>query len=719
MSLSDHENRNFRLMLDFIRDSPEFQPLSLSVILPEFRSSLADFLLKYATENTIEAYTARTRDLSLRGNWRNRSRLTWTFFVRDVYSLNIFIYWRQQLWRPGDQYLIIIVSKTATTPWGGIFKSLWRKYRVYRAVIVSLQDDFRCLSRYMPFDTRRSDFGVVQKLCLHSTVAGGQESQRSSYGGGTSRGSNAFEDNDEVLPLDRTTRLFESFQNINGYPVNVVVFESLLMDISYDNRKNLKLAKMDAEVVSALEKAMGAKLRVKAMRKLDFYRKDPFDLSLKDIESGKAEMVVTGFFMKIYEKHQKFQFTCAVYEDKLCFISPDTGLVPRAYMPFLPFEKELWFLLIAYDVLITALWCFMKHADQSLRYQSTDRLTMYIKSHQGGRKRRGAIPKRSSFTHDGIFSSQLRRRSRKPNSRLIVRSTSPNSRMEPPEVPQSLSRFFHFLEMLCYPLNTDGTPAQKVLVIAALFFMLIVNGLYQSYLVCSLSKPFHYPQLQTMEEVLDSGRTLITKYANLKSVFLGDSPLDRQLNQRIRVINSSISTKDLVAFGGKVAISRYYTVLLSTHGYYDQNGNALLHVVEECPMKYRVSYVLRSHSPYAERVDFILLRLREAGLFTFWFRNMTYPLQIARARRKLEREKRTIKLTLYHYSLTFLLLLVGLLGSALAFLAEIYAAGRKRSGGALPIRTVSSGDGFESTQPAPRAVKDIPSAAERNLPSKQ
>ncbi|KOC64816.1 hypothetical protein WH47_00319 [Habropoda laboriosa] len=366
---------------------------------------------------------------------------------------------------------------------------------------------------------------------------------------------------------------------------------------------------------------MGAKFHIKATRKIEF-KGDPFASSLQSVETGDVEMVVTGFFVKVYAKFRQFQFTCAVYEDKLCFLSPDSGLVPKAYMPFLPFQKDLWALLMLYNVLITLLWFLVKYINETLL------------------KPTNSLEKKTLHTPVNL----------KSNTPIVRFSRN-----------EAAYQFNH---------------SRRSLLFGTLFFGLIVNGLYQSYLVSSLSKPFHYPQMHTLEDVLDSGKIVVTRYANLKNVFLDDSAQDMRLYERINVMNSRGSTKDFVAYGKKISITRYYTMMLQEFSYYDKEGNPLVYLVDECPMNYRVSYVLRFHSPYAERVDFVLLRLGEAGLLGSWMESMVYPIRIGRIRRKLESEKRRIRLTLEHYSLTFLLLFLGLLGSATIFFWEVYAAKR-------------------------------------------
>ncbi|XP_031825527.1 uncharacterized protein LOC116423914 [Nomia melanderi] len=677
---SAQEIGNLKTILNFIAESPEFRPLTLSVILPEFRSSFVDILLRYIGENSIEAYKIRSRELSRSPRWMDRARLTWIIVVNDVYSLYIFIYWQPRLWKPGNQYLIFVTSKKVSGHWRNALKKLWKRNKVYRAVVIPAQDDFGCLIRFAPFEVRAGDFGEIRKLCLQNAVKGYKRLHEDSAC------SESCADNTSLTastvaavdPLQKDTRLFETFGNLNHYPLNVIVFESLLMGFMYDDQQRLVLTKVDGNVVYALEKALNCKFRLTLMKKLDFRREDPFDKSLREIEAGHVEIVITGFFVKLYTSHAEFQFTSSMYEDKLCFISPDSGLVPKAYMPFLPFEEELWALLMVYNVSITLLWCLLKYVNRRFQRTGSTNEESHTGNNEGTPARR---LKGSSMDPGGIDRSLDSRGSLygQPRGRFESLNRIPNSRADPPEVPRYLLKLFHFAELLCYPSQRGDTPAQRSLLVGTLFFGLIVNGVYQSCLVSSLSKPFHYPQLRTIEDVMDSGKTLITKYANLKTTFLDDTPTGEKFGRMIRVINTRTPTKDLVAFKDKIAITRYYTMLLGDYAYYDKDGNPLIYVVDECPMNYRAAYVLRANSPYAERVNSLLLRLNEGGLPVFWFQNMTYTLRVRKMRRTAKNEERKITLTMDHYTLTFALLLVGLTISALIFLGEVYTVRKARA----------------------------------------
>ncbi|XP_078034971.1 uncharacterized protein LOC144469004 [Augochlora pura] len=652
----DQATENLKRILNFINESPEFRPLTLSVVLPRFHSSFVDSLVEHVNESSMKAFKVRSQDLSLAVTLLNRSQLTWIIFARDLYNLYSYIYWQPGLWKTSNQYLIIIPNRKVSLDWRGFLRKLWTKHRVYKTVIVSLHDNFRCLVGFKPFQINGEKFGDIRKLCFQSVAAKGSEEvfDVTSNDPEEDRATmlKPIEPREEIL--NQNTHLFEIFHNLNNYPINIIVFESLLSGFNYDDQHRLKLSRVDGDVVYALENALRCKFRVTFMRKVDFYMNDPFDKSLNEIENGNVEMVITGFFVKQYTKRTQFQFTPSMYEDKLCFLSPDSGLVPKAYMPFMPFEKDLWAVLLIYNVIVTLLWCFFKGV--SPMYRPTD-VTGQVRT---------SYPCDKSGRHMDKVTNGL--------------AMTLKSRRGPPEVPEPMLKFFKFVELLCYPFPKEETSAQRSLLAGTLFFGLIVNGVYQSGLVSSLSKPFHYPQLRTLEDVIDSGKILITKYANLKTVFLDDTPVGMKLEQRINVITTRKQTKALVAFDDKIAITRYYSMLLGDYAYYDKDGNPLIYVVDECPMNYRVSYVLRSPSPYAERVNFVLLRLNEAGIPAISLQKTLFKLTIVKMRRKLNNEKRKIILTLHHYSLTFLLLFVGLVCSGVIFFVEIYMAGRARSG---------------------------------------
>ncbi|XP_012225790.1 uncharacterized protein [Linepithema humile] len=606
------ESENLRIILNYIRSKQEYYPMIFALVSSDAQSKFTDFLSKYMASESIVSYKITTSDFSQKYTWQNRVDLTWIFIVDSIDILNSLVYEQSHIWKATNQYLAIIATPNAAISPREIFQTIWRNYNVHRIIVISIRDDFRCLSRYLPFDkNQRDEYGIVRKICLMN-----QESN---------------------------VELYDNLRNLNGYPIKVIVFQSLMMDVALDESTGkYRYDKLDARAMSLLEKTMSAEFRINVLTNFT-HNADPFHNSLRYIENGESEMIITSFFIHKYE-YRKYEFTASVYEDKLCLIAPTTGFVPKSYMPIMPFAVDLWLALAVYNVLMSILWFLVKYYSESFRQQEAILLPLM----------------------------------RTP---VLAQRTDSSPRTHP-----HVSSCFHLVETSCYPLQEDGgsgTTAQRVLLFGTLFFGLIIINLYQSILVSTLSDPPHYPELDTLEDVANSNFTIITKYRNLREhTFKGNSTLDNKLHSKCEVIVSKRPTNDMVAFGPEkvIAISRYASFMLDNmSSYYDADGNDLLHIIDECPTTYLLSYVMRLYSPYRERIDWLLLRMQEAGLVKMWYDDMVYPMHVAEQKRKMDKSERRIKLTMEHYSLTFAGLSIGLLSCSIIFLAELYFAKRSQS----------------------------------------
>ncbi|XP_071642182.1 uncharacterized protein [Temnothorax longispinosus] len=653
------ESENLKIILTYVRGMQKFYPSTFSLVSSDGRSGFVDLLSRYVASESIVSYKITTNDFSRKYTWQSRIDLTWILIVDD--GMNIFnslVHEQGHIWKATNQYLIIVTTPTSTILPGEIFQAVWKTYGVYRIVVISIEDDFRCLSRYLPFEKNRrnGEYGVVRKVCL------------------TDR-----EDNVE---------LYANFENLNGYPIRVVVFPSLMMEVAFDQDATTttttttspKLSGLDAKAMLLLERAMGARFRVNVFRiKVNSTSTstngedyaDPFHRTLQYIETGESEIIITSFFVQQYRgdkyEYRRYEFTASIYEDKLCLIAPTAGFVPKSHMPIMSFAPDLWVALAIYNLLVSVLWYLVKYYSVSFRRREAVLLPLA----------RRTTPKTPSFAV--IFS----------RGHSFTRSNSslaPPPPPPPPRIPPYVSSCFDLVETSCYPLkeNESGgsagggtTTAQRAFLIGTLFFGLIITGLYQSCLMSSLSDPFHYPELNTLEDVASTNLTIITKYYNMKeNTFAGNTTLDNKLRSKTKVFVSKERTYDVVAFGRRtIAISRYASIKLNDMSrYYDVDGNELLHIIEEYPTTYLLAYVMRLHSPYRERINGVLLRMQQAGLVHLWYERMAYPSYVAEQRRRVDKSERKIKLTIEHYSLTFIGLVVGLLSCTVVFLAELYFA---------------------------------------------
>lgn len=606
------ESENLRIILNYIRGKQKC-PTIFSLVSSDVRSKFTDFLSKYVASESIVSYKITTSDFSQKCTWQNRVDLTWIFIVDNIDILKSLVYEQSHIWKAANRYLVIVTAPDAAISPREIFQMIWRSYSVYRIVIISTRDDFRCFSRYLPFEkNQRDEYGIARKICL--------------------------------MDQESNVELYDNLENLNGYPIKAIAFQSLMMDVIFDERTmKYRFDKLDAQAMSLLEKTMGAEFRINVLSSVTHNISDPFHSSLRYIENGESDMIITSFFIKEY-KFRRFEFTASVYEDKLCLIAPTTGFVPKSYMPIMPFALDLWVALAVYNVLMSILWFLVKYYSESF----CQRKAIYL-----------------PFTRTPI---------------LAQRSDLP------PRIHPYVSSCFHLVETSCYPLHEDsgsGTTAQRVLLFGTLFFGLIITNLYQSILVSTLSDPPHYPELNTLEDVANSNFTIVSKYRNLKeNTFKGNTTLDNKLQSKSEIIVTKRKTNDMVAFGPEkmIAITRYASFMLDNMtSYYDADGNDLLHVIDECPTTYLLSYVMKLYSPYRERIDWLLLRMQEAGLVKMWYDDMVYPMYVVEQKRKMDKSERRIKLTMEHYSLTFAGLSIGLLSCTIVFFAELYFVKRSQS----------------------------------------
>lgn len=113
--------------------------------------------------------------------------------------------------------------------------------------------------------------------------------------------------------------------------------------------------------------------------------------------------------------------------------------------------------------------------------------------------------------------------------------------------------------------------------------------------------------------------------------------------------------------------------------YYDEEGyKLLLHMVEECPATYALSYAGRLFSPYLTRINSLLLRMQQAGLIEKWYGDMLLRVKVQLGQSVPRRGDEHVKLTLEHLSLTFLGLGIGLFCSSVVFLGELHYARKLR-----------------------------------------
>jgi hypothetical protein len=147
-----------------------------------------------------------------------------------------------------------------------------------------------------------------------------------------------------------------------------------------------------------------------------------------------------------------------------------------------------------------------------------------------------------------------------------------------------------------------------------------------------MTKPYYYPDINTLEELDASGLNIYTKAPSLIDTFGSvqinsttskfdiNSTMDR-LSRRVKVavgrINlwSATSTERNLAMLARKTQNEYGLLL---NKYRTNDGSLLLHLVRECPRHYLLSYLVPRGSPYLPYFNQGIARLVEAGIVEHW-----------------------------------------------------------------------------------------------------
>jgi hypothetical protein len=207
-----------------------------------------------------------------------------------------------------------------------------------------------------------------------------------------------------------------------------------------------------------------------------------------------------------------------------------------------------------------------------------------------------------------------------------------------------------------------------------------------------MTKPYYYPDINTLEELDASGLSIYTKSPPLIDTFgsaqinstastFDINPTMDRLSRRVKVAVGRINLWSVAS------TERNFALLdRKTHNEYDRllnkyranDGSLLLHFVRECPRHYLLGYLVPRGSPYLPYFNQGIARLVEAGIVEHWKKitppsterygefNTTNLTEIA-----VVNTENPKVFSLKDLQLAFYILVVGLSVSIVIFLLEI------------------------------------------------
>lgn len=215
---------------------------------------------------------------------------------------------------------------------------------------------------------------------------------------------------------------------------------------------------------------------------------------------------------------------------------------------------------------------------------------------------------------------------------------------------------------------------KRILIGTWLLYCFFIIALYQGKLSGTLIIPKDKPDIASFRELMETDFKILSlsrfnrqirayfdqerfhgKYDRLKSRLVDVD--DETYLTEIRRHNQSI------AFAHKSHVNAYHRRL-----YREQNEVIYSHM-KKCPVPYVAVYGLKAGSPYKGRIDFILRRAQEGGLYEKWGRTDRSEEKLTRT--KFKDDQHVVPFTWSHMQSLFYLYFVGLIISVLGFCGEI------------------------------------------------
>jgi ABC-type amino acid transport substrate-binding protein len=226
-----------------------------------------------------------------------------------------------------------------------------------------------------------------------------------------------------------------------------------------------------------------------------------------------------------------------------------------------------------------------------------------------------------------------------------------------------------FSIFLNVPVKVVGsTPGRNMFLVSCYVFMVIFTGIFQGNLVRSFSATSYYAEINTLEELDNSGLKILT---SLNIFNNNESSLFERLQSN--VIDRNESAKEAVAYHKNVvALERKKDANLFKYVYVTREGIPLLHVVQECPISYHLAFIVTEGSPYLPRFNQLIRRMFESGLTEKWYNDVVECIIMKEKFKNSEDGKKVKPFTLYDMQLPFIVLILGVTSSICVFTYEFY-----------------------------------------------
>ncbi|XP_054009266.1 uncharacterized protein LOC128892752 [Hylaeus anthracinus] len=501
------------------------------------------------------------------------------------------------------------------------FERLWKFRRVYRVIFFS---DDKAI-RYDPFEYAGSHVRNVQNTsCDWFCVTANKED---------------FLMIDFPNSTDISDFFDEDRRSFGLYPLKISIFESASMLKKGDSYEGIDYLYLE-------EVTRNMNVTPVLVPTKDLYGWEDngvFFGTIGHLVQGYADVSFNQFFIKDYST-RLVESTTAITSDKLCVLVPKAPPVPDYLVIVKTFSGGTWLLVFAGHFTITTIYTCLMNKKRSVRGSENDPWTMKMERDASGV--RPVEPKRNFGTRDE-HSKQLKQASliclaslTKYLAKVVLQLVQPFSHSQP-----------------WFP--------ERLLLMCSLWLSLILNGVFTSQLASTFSKRLYYDDIDTLEELEETGMPIFTNARDVIEDALSDStsPLIQRLHKRLKLANLTEIHRRL--FETKDA--GYLHPPRTLPFQFDEYQRKKLHLVKECPKEYILALIMTKGSPFRKRINSILGRLNNGGFYDKWYSGMVQPKKWSHVTDESNGHR---KIAMRHLFIPFAILYVGLAASAFVFVCE-------------------------------------------------
>ncbi|XP_014245608.1 uncharacterized protein LOC106664419 [Cimex lectularius] len=397
--------------------------------------------------------------------------------------------------------------------------------------------------------------------------------------------------------------------NFHKRPFRVAIFQKRFMSISENGKWN----GFNKEVLDLLQEIFNF---TRVLYFIDSNLRYGHKLSngtfvgvLGEVLGGNVDFAANPLFIKDYNT-TGIDFSTPIMFEHLCVAVPSASPIPRWKVIFICFDRTTWLCILSIYTFSMFVWKVFKFRLKSNKTLKCVNIFFYV-------------------------------------FRLIIASS-----IKP-------------------PVMLSG----KIFVMTLVFMGFILATCFGGSLLNLLTRTVYGSQINTMTALDKSGLPIYTLSMNLQhDTFDGSKPEERNLAEKVKIYHDTTAdlvemvykTRNSACLGRKDDLTRRIWKLE------ESSQTRTVHIVEECPRSYYLSYIMKKESRYFTTIDAVLGRLVASGVLKSPKFTDSPSYYYAGRSKSTTATFSPVPLGMDNLTITFLILLVGYLASIVIFITEIF-----------------------------------------------